>query len=423
MKKFLALFVLALTPLSSAAQPANPYAMRRTFDDNFVSQVKQEKKYATGRVEPADLKERIAKSYALHHKKLKALPKVTAASYDCRTLGIVPPIVDQGSCGSCWDFSGCGMITSAFIKAGYGKPDGSLRISEQYVLDCGRNGGCNGDDNTTVLDQCKQSGIPLESGYGPYIARAQRCKTPTDKLYKIDDWGFCTTSNSQGVASTQDIKNAMVAYGPIGAAIAADDAFMNVRPGEVFRGNSRNINHDIILVGWDDAKGAWLLRNSWGNWCDGGYCWIAYGANSVGTEAVWCTVKSVAPPTPPDPGPTPIPPSPTPTPGFGTITLDNDLKAGKYIIAPAGSVLIHGDMTLTELMKALEQASKNKKPCCDEPPATPIPLPMPKAQLSVPSTLSGDTMVLERIQRLETSISSIARTLDKMESLIGATKP
>jgi hypothetical protein len=65
---------------------------------------------------------------------------------------------------------------------------------------------------------------------------------------------------------------------------------------QVFNGNSRQINHDVALVGWDDAKGAWLLRNSWGDWCDGGYCWIAYGANCVGTEPVFATVPSPEPP-------------------------------------------------------------------------------------------------------------------------------
>jgi C1A family cysteine protease len=116
-------------------------------------------------------------------------------------------------------------------------------------------------------------------------------------LYKVDDWGFADGNGGNGVAPTTAIKAAIMAYGCVGSAIAADNAFMNVKPGQVFKGNSRDINHDIILVGWDDAKGAWILRNSWGTgWCDGGYCWIAYGANSVGTEAVWCVVHNANPP-------------------------------------------------------------------------------------------------------------------------------
>lgn len=266
-----------------------------------------QRQFATGRVPPRNLA-------ALHQaaakrvgNKVAQLPKATQAAFDCRAKGWVPPVKDQGQCGSCWDFSGTGMVTCSFIKAGWGKPDGSFDLSEQYTMDCGQNGGCNGDDNTTVLVWAKATGLPLTADYGPYRAREGRCgfKSGT-KLWQITDWGFCTPSQKDGVASPQDIKNAMLAYGPIGSAIAADDAFMNIRPGTVFSGSgSRNIDHDIILVGWDDSKGkngAWLLRNSWGTqWCDQGYCWIEYGANLVGTEAVWCVAPPGTPPRPPNP--------------------------------------------------------------------------------------------------------------------------
>lgn len=286
------------------------------------------KVYATGHKSRVDFK--IVKAYkvSFHGEHLKRLPKATAADYDCRTLGLVPPIVDQGQCGSCWDFSGTGVVTSSLIKAGYGKADGSFMGSEQYTLDCYQNGGCNGDDNTTVLDHAKSVGIPLTSQYGPYRGSPQRCGYVSSMtLYKIADWGFCTTSNEDGVANVQDIKNAMVQYGPIGCAIAADDAFMNSPAGQVFTGSgSRQINHDVILVGWhDDASipggGYWILRNSWGtSWCENGYIRIAYGANQVGTEAVWATATPVTPPTPAL---------------TGTLNVTVALPAGSYSITTA----------------------------------------------------------------------------------------
>lgn len=194
---------------------------------------------------------------------------------------------------NCWDFSGTGIIEMAMVKAGLG-PVNTFQLSEQYTLDCGQNGGCNGDDNSTVCEWAKQTGLPLTSDYGPYQGGPGRCHIGSIKLYKITDWGYCDQSN--GVADTQKIKNAMVTYGPIGCAIAADDAFMNNPPGTVFSGNSEEINHDILLCGFDDSKGrngAWLLRNSWGtSWCDEGYCWIEYGANLVGTSALWVTLPS-----------------------------------------------------------------------------------------------------------------------------------
>ncbi len=115
-------------------------------------------------------------------------------------------------------------------------------------------------------------------------------------LYKITDWGFADgTVSTESVTPTLAIKSAIMNYGAVGAGIACDDAFQNIQPGTVFSGSGATaIDHDIILIGWDDTKKAWLLRNSWGpQWGDQGYCWIAYGANCVGTEAVWCEVTGV----------------------------------------------------------------------------------------------------------------------------------
>jgi len=46
------------------------------------------------------------------------------------------------------------------------------------------------------------------------------------------------------------------------------------------------------LIGWDDSKQSWLLRNSWSTtWGMGGYCWINYNSNNIGYGAIWCVAK------------------------------------------------------------------------------------------------------------------------------------
>ena len=105
-------------------------------------------------------------------------------------------------------------------------PDGKpLVLSEQYTLDCGRNGGCGGDDNVTVLAWAKQTGLPRTDDYGPYQARSHSCHfKQTWTLYKVKDWGFTdpsATDTSQRVSSTDSIKQYMVKYGKIGCAVAA----------------------------------------------------------------------------------------------------------------------------------------------------------------------------------------------------------
>jgi cathepsin L len=371
----------------TAQQPANI----KTIAATGLGQAPDAKKveHARGRkvIDPAKLARMKAASHERHHLRLKALPKATAAVYDCRALGFVPPIRDQSQCGSCWDFSGSGMVTCALIKAGQ-IPNSKNGCSEQYTLDCGRNGGCNGDDNTTVLDWAKKTGLPLDGDYGPYQASEGRCKQVT-KLYQIVDWGFCD-GQGDGVTDTQKIKDTMVAYGPIGVAVAAGGGWWNSGQG-TDTGRSTGIDHDVILVGWDDghdngdgSKGAWIMRNSWGtgwgapcgnaaypNPTEGGYGWMKYGADSIGTEAVWCTARALPPP----PCPTgqhwdatqnacvpdaPVPPGPTPPtpPVPGSVSIVLTTEQVNSVVAQSGQGVTK-DMTLGQLAAILQQQSGN----------------------------------------------------------------
>lgn len=54
-------------------------------------------------------------------------------------------------------------------------------------------------------------------------------------------------------------------------------------------------NHAVLIIGWDDNKQAWLIRNSWGDdWdetggtgTERGYAWVKYGNEGIGTAAKW----------------------------------------------------------------------------------------------------------------------------------------
>jgi cathepsin L len=93
------------------------------------------------------------------------------------------------------------------------------------------------------------------------------------------------------------LKEAICTYGSVSVCVNATPLFQNYAGGVFFEqasdNNNPSINHAVVLIGWDDSKGAWLLRNSWGmNWGITGYCWIKYNSNNIGYGSIWCLAKT-----------------------------------------------------------------------------------------------------------------------------------
>jgi predicted secreted protein len=237
-------------------------------------------------------------------------------AYNWCDLGGCTPVRDQGQCGSCWAFGTVGALeTNILIQ------DGASRdLSEQYLVSCNVEGwGCNG--GWWAHDYHEWKYPPGEPGPGavyesdfPYTATDAPCDGPYTHHETIADWVFIGSESS--VAPTDAIKQAIVDHGPVSAAVCVNSDFQHYTGG-LFnpRKPCNQINHAIVLVGWNDTLGAWRLRNSWGTgWGEGGYMWIAYGKSQVGYSANYVVYGGGTEPTPtPEPTDTP-----TPEPG-GTI--------------------------------------------------------------------------------------------------------
>jgi hypothetical protein len=272
---------------------------------------KAQKKHPRGHVPaPPAVRARLhAEALKRHGNRVAKLPKVTAPTWDCRTAGNVLPVDDQGSCGDCFGISSADGASMALVKAGLLPLDPVKgRLSGQYGLDFTAcfSGGCNGGDEAQVIDYIKTNGMPLTSDYGPYTGAAG---TPKDvsgmRMWKIADWGYCTPAQQSGIASTQDIKNCMVQYGPISVAFDASECDSYTWPA-VMSGTGTSVDHAVLCIGWDDSKQAFLGYNQWGvGWPAGatganaGCFWIGYGADSWGTEAIFMVGSNLPPPPPP----------------------------------------------------------------------------------------------------------------------------
>lgn len=202
------------------------------------------------------------------------------ASLPSSYTGYYTSIKDQGACGSCWAFAAVGLLESMILKHDSIEVD----LSEQYMLSCNPWGwGCNGGywPNDMLVDP----GAAMESCF-PYVATEVPCKDTCATPYSIQGWDFVTEDNV--VPDVELIKQAIYTYGAVSAGVYADRWFQYYTSGVLTRCKRRVnwSNHAIILCGWDDAKGAWLLKNSWGpNWGENGFMWIQYNCNRVGDGA------------------------------------------------------------------------------------------------------------------------------------------
>lgn len=239
-------------------------------------------------------KSKVLSPAAIEQLKIKFAGCVAGLSkYDARTKGYVSPVKDQ-QCGNCWAYSAVGAYESSYKKI-----NGSfINASEQQAVNC-VDGDCTGGFAYKVMEWMVDNNKNLGTEAAmPDAGVDQPCAggTPPTNYYATD-WGVIHPSgNPSLIASVADIKEAICKYGPVAASVTVSGSFQNYTNGVYFGFESNyaspSSNHAILLVGWDDAKGAWLMKNSWGtDWGEDGYMWIKYNSNNIGRRAAWIMAK------------------------------------------------------------------------------------------------------------------------------------
>lgn len=257
----------------------------------------------TGFVRPDDVGKVKAKSQPLLMD--GALPE----RWDSRQVGVgLPPIRNQGSCGSCWAFG-----TAAAVEASIAFFDNKIvDLSEQFLLSCNQQGySCGG--GYWIYDLYKKPGAPMEADF-PYKAYDASCKGGLSYPYKIESYH----SIQQG--DRQSMKAAIKQYGAVGVTMAVCGSIPGYGGGiyDSTECNFAQTNHIVALVGWDDTvqhhagKGIWIMRNSWGtSWGEQGYMRMAYGAANIEEDPTYIIYK---------------PEDPTDTDGDGLTDLHDNCK-------------------------------------------------------------------------------------------------
>lgn len=140
------------------------------------------------------------------------------------------------------------------------------------------------DDGLTIPEGRPNAGMKFRREYFP--GRKLEC-SPAMGFKKAASWDY-VSSPPDAVPTVEELKTALVRHGPLAMPIYYDDCLAAYRGGVFNEKDSGPINHVVLLVGWDDKKGAWLIKNSWGEkWGEKGYGWIKYGSNNIGSFAAW----------------------------------------------------------------------------------------------------------------------------------------
>jgi cathepsin L len=120
-----------------------------------------------------------------------------------------------------------------------------------------------------------------------YQARRKFACAPSAGFQKAASWDY-VNSPPDKLPTVLQLKRALVEHGPLVAPIVYDECLGNYRGGVFNERDLDTINHAVLLIGWDDQKQAWLVKNSWGeDWGEKGFGWIKYGSNNIGVFAAW----------------------------------------------------------------------------------------------------------------------------------------
>ena len=190
-------------------------------------------------------------------------------------VNYVSPILNQGSCGSCVAFATVATLETQ-MNISSALPFLNLRYSPEALFACG-GGGCeSGWYPSAAANFLKRTGVPDEA-CAPYTMGA------TGKDVSCSSICHDSAARSQKI-STSNTPRTMAAVkealkkGPMITTLNVYADFISYSSGVYKHSTGASLGgHAVSLIGFDDDKKAWIIRNSWSDmWGMGGFAYISY---------------------------------------------------------------------------------------------------------------------------------------------------
>ena len=218
----------------------------------------------------------------------RALPP----TYDLRDYGRLPPIKNQGGCGSCWAFASYGSLESCLMPGEF-RDFAEEHLIDNHGFDLGECSGGNTEMSTAYLT--RWHGPKDESDY-PYTHSIGFDFQATQK--KVQQVVFLP--GRSGFLDNDVVKNFVMNYGALYISMYYSATYFNSATDSYYYSGSSGTNHGVCIVGWDDnysnsnfktsppGNGAFIVRNSWGTgYGDGGYFYMSYYDTKLTPRAIF----------------------------------------------------------------------------------------------------------------------------------------
>jgi len=200
-------------------------------------------------------------------------------AFDWRNVGgnnYITPVKNQGGCGSCVSF-GTTAAVEGTMRVARGNPNLAIDLLEAHLFYCigpGSGASCGGGWWVDpALNGYMNPGV-VDEGCFPYTDHDQACGVCGDwanRVTKIGGW--------HKITNAAEMKTWLSTRGPLATCFTVYNDFFAYRSG-VYTHVSGGVagGHCVCTVGYDDAQGCWICKNSWNTtWGDAGYFKIAYG--------------------------------------------------------------------------------------------------------------------------------------------------